>query len=88
MSDSRNFNCSQDTTTKLAVSNERHYGGVEKKAPIDPMPMGVSQRDIIKSELPCSRHGLTVANPMPIKRTPTDRLSEGQWGRKTLAGLR
>ena len=40
MSDSRNLNCSQSTTKKWAVSNERQHGGVEKKTPIDPMPMG------------------------------------------------
>jgi hypothetical protein len=27
------------------------------------------------------------ANPMPKKKAPTDRLSEGQWGLKPMAGL-
>jgi hypothetical protein len=31
---------------------------------------GAFTRDIEESEQPCSRHGLTSANPMPIKRKP------------------
>jgi hypothetical protein len=51
----------------LVISDAGSMGGLEKNTPIGPMPMGVEQRDIEESELPCSRHGLTHANPMPRK---------------------
>ena len=81
-SESRNLNCFQSTTTRWAVSNERQQGGVEKKTPIDPMPMGVQTGGTNKA-VTLLTHGLTNANPMPRKRkTPSARASN-QWG-KTL----
>ena len=72
MSDSRNLNCSQDTTTKWAVSNEWQHLGVAKKTPIEPGTdgrWGQVMRGDGMSASPCSRHRLTHANPMPTKKT-------------------
>jgi len=45
----------------------------KKKTPIDQAHKsrwGAEKKDVEKSELQCSRQGLTNANPMPIKRKP------------------
>ena len=64
---------------KMAVLDRQE--GVEKSTPNDPMPMGAIRKEIILSEDPSSRYGLTAANPMPRKKKAlTDQSGEGQWG--------
>ena len=62
-------------------------GGVEKKTPIDPMPMGAEQRDIEKSELSCSRQGLINASPMPRKKEPPAAGALSYWGAGHRTGM-
>ena len=72
-SDSRNFNYSQHTATRWAVSNERQLGGVEKKTPTNhPHPVGGG---LLKIRRCVKRNRLLMpgdftANPMPRKRKP------------------
>jgi len=56
---------SRDTTMRGAMS---HEGSMEGKI----VSRKVQQREFEKSELPCSRHGLTNANRMPRKRDYSD----------------
>ena len=54
---------------QMRVSIGGNQGGVEKKTPIDPMPMG-GQTGGMNKAVTMLTHGLTNANPMPRKKDP------------------